>query len=197
MEIDCGGCSLDQVRQDIETAETDAQIQYVIFDFRSPGGTVTGVPEIADEIKALGLSKETVAFTDDQCCSAALWLASQCNQFFCSPSATVGSVGVYSVYADESVSLSQQGIKINEIASGKYKLSGAPWRAMTDTERAMFQSSCDAIYANFKAAILDNRDVADEDMQGQCFNGADALEKGLVDGLAPSLEDLLDYLTAD
>lgn len=189
MELLCGGFCLDRLSEWIDKAENNWQIKSVVMDFRSPGGTVTGVPEAADKISKM--SKDVLAFTDDQCCSAALWLASQADEFFCTESAIVGSVGVYSIYTDRSKQLEEDGIKVNPISSGKYKLAGAWFKPMTDDERKMLQARCDSIYEKFKTAATAVRKVDDEFLQGQVFYGDEAAKIGMVSGLVDSMEDVL------
>lgn len=190
LEMECGGCDLDYIGTMIDAAMADGNVRKILFDIRSPGGTVTGVPEMARKIQ--NLSKPTMAFTDSECCSGALWLAMACGQFYCTESSDVGSVGVYSVFVDESRALEEEGIKVNPISAGKYKLTGASFKPMTDDERAMIQAGVDKIYGQFKAAVTRNREIADEYLQGQVFDGEEAVKYGFCDGLVESITDLLD-----
>jgi protease-4 len=190
LETMCGGCDLDMVSTMIDAAVADSNCTKILFNVNSPGGTVTGVPELARKIA--NCQKPTVAFTDSMCCSAALWLASQCNQFYCTESSDIGSVGVYSVYLDESRALDKEGVTVNAITAGKYKMTGASFRPMTDDERKMLQANVDKIYSQFKEAVTRNRVIADDDMQGQVFDGQEACEKGFCDGLVDDITDVLD-----
>ena len=72
----------------------------VVLWFRSPGGIVTGIPETAGELRRLGKTRRLLAFTDDLCASAAYWLAAQCEQIVATPTADVGSIGVYLAFYD-------------------------------------------------------------------------------------------------
>jgi len=191
MELMCGGCSLDTVNACLKIAREDAGIQHVILDFDSPGGTVVGVPETAKLIAELAQEKEVTAYSESMCCSGAYWLASQANQFYCTESAIIGSIGVYSVYYDETEALKNEGVKVNAISAGKFKLSGAFFKEMTEEERAMFQERCDNIYRKFKEACLTRRTIPDEEMQGQTYYGEHAVARGLCDGLVDDLEDLI------
>ena len=191
LETMCGGCDLDAIGMMIDAALGDSNVNRLLFDFRSPGGTVTGVPEMARKIANIN-SKETVAFTDSMCCSGALWLAASCSKFFCTESSDVGSVGVYSVFLDESAALEKEGLKVNAISAGKFKLTGASFQPMTEDERKMLQDGVDKIYSQFKSAVTRNRVIADEYLQGQVFDGEDAVKHGFCDGLVESITDILD-----
>lgn len=191
LETMCGGCDLGAVGAMIDAAMADDGIQKLLFDFRTPGGTVTGVPELASKIGNIN-GKKTVAYTDSECCSAGYWLASQCDAFYTSESADVGSIGVYMVLLDESRALENEGIKVNAISAGKYKLSGASFRPLSDEERAMFQAGVDKTYNAFKSAILRKRAIKDSVMQGQVYDGIEACELGLCDGIVNDISELLE-----
>ncbi len=184
------GCGLDEVSAMIEEAQSDRGVQTLLFDFRTPGGSVNGIPEMAAKIASS--RKPTVAFTGSECCSAGVWLATQCQSFFCSPSASVGSIGVWSAYADLTKQMKKEGVAIQSISAGKYKLMGAYWKALTDEEKAMLQADVDRIYAQFKDAVNARRQVADEFMQGQIFDGEKACEIGLCDGLIDEIGELIE-----
>lgn len=185
----CGGCSIDELSQHIEAAERDWRVQQVVFDFRSPGGTVTGIPELANKISAM--SKDTVGFTDYECCSAAYWLASQTDALYATESASVGSVGVYAFYVDHTKRLEDAGVKANPISAGKYKLAGAWFKEMTDDERALLQSEIDGIHEKFKAAIQDKRAIDSQFLEGQVYFGDEAVDLDVTDGVVEDLEELL------
>jgi ClpP class serine protease len=50
LETMCGGCDLDRVSQMLDVAAADESVKRVLLDFRTPGGTVTGFPELARKI---------------------------------------------------------------------------------------------------------------------------------------------------
>src|SRR5712672_2245912 len=122
----------------LDAVTAEPGVQRIVLDFRSPGGEVTGIPELGNQIAAI-TSKETVAFTDSQCCSGALWLASQARSFYATESSQIGSVGVYYVMVEYTKRIEEMGMKFNAISAGKFKLAGAYFKEMTDAERKLFQ----------------------------------------------------------
>jgi len=194
IETQCGGFDLDFLNNQIELAAMDETVDTVLFVFDSPGGVSTGVYETGELLKELGNKKRTVAYTDTMCCSAAYWLASQCNEVYCSPSSTVGSIGVYTVTLDETRAMEMEGIAVNVFKAGKYKVSGASFQKMNDEEKAMFQKDVDNLYNQFKSAVRNKRDIKDEDMEGLTFDGDMAVEKGYADGLLNTASEALRFL---
>jgi len=190
LEMVCGGFSLDHFCEVLQDASDDDAVEKIILDFDTPGGTVTGVPEGGKLIA--GIEKEIIGYTETECCSAGYWLMSQCDSCFCTESAIVGSIGVYCIYIDQTRALEMDGIKVNAISEGEYKLAGAPFKAMTDAEMAMFQDRVKGIYDKFTGAVTSNREVHKDCMEGQVFYGEEAVTQKLCDGLVDSIEDLIE-----
>ena len=187
------GCAMEELNAAIDAAEADSNVERMIFDFRTPGGTVTGIPETARKI--LYSRKETIAYTDSECCSGGIWLASQCQKFYATQSSRVGSVGVYCMMLDMSEAMKKEGIKVNAISAGKYKLLGASWKPMTDEERKIVQAGVDKIYSQFKEAMEAYRIVNDKNFgNGLVFDGEEAAEIGFTDGVVESMEDILEEM---
>ena len=162
----------------------------IVFDINSDGGTTEGVEELADKIRGLGI--ETIAYSSGSMNSAAYWIASASDRVLVSGSASVGSVGVYLAFMDQSAAAAAAGIKPVVISSGPLKGIGIPGTSLTEDQAAYLQAEVNAIAADFKAAVRGKRRlVKDEDMQGQAMQGKVAAAKGLVTGLAPSLKALI------
>lgn len=83
LETACGGCDTDSVALALDQAVADESIDTIVLHIVSAGGTVTGVPELADRIRRASEAKEVIAYTDDLACSAAYWLGSQANWNIC------------------------------------------------------------------------------------------------------------------
>lgn len=194
LETMCGGVDIDDIAAQLIAARDNEEIKVVVLMFNTPGGTVTGIPELAQLIDEVSQVKTVIGYTDTLCASAGMWLASQCTEFFASPSSEVGSIGVYCMYLDESQALALAGIKVNVISAGKYKITGASFQPLTEDERTMLQNDVDETYNEFKAAVTSKLKVKNEDMQGQVFSGVTSYNKGLVTGIINSKSDLLTLL---
>ena len=186
------GCDLSKLRGMLSVAEADDNISRIVLDFRTPGGSVVGVAETAKKILNI-TDKETIAFTDDECCSAGLWLASQCQKFYSTSSAQIGSVGVWCAFLDVSRQMENDGVKVEAFSAGKYKLMGASWKPLSADEKKIIQASIDKTYAQFKSAVNEQRAVADEHCgNGLIFDGEEAAQIGFTDGIVDCLEDILE-----
>jgi signal peptide peptidase SppA len=187
-----GACDVDEVRLAAELARMDDTIERVMLLVRSPGGTATGVPECGQALADLCLEKPLIGFTDTVAASAGYWFLSQAQMIYMTPSARVGSIGVYSLYQDLTKWLEMLGIKINAISVGDMKLAGAPFKPMTDEERAHFQAACDRIGVAFKEAVNSQRTLSEDVMRGQVLDAETAVEADLVDGIVWDFEEALE-----
>lgn len=194
MEEMCGGYSIDQLGSDIEEASADPNVARVLFDFNSPGGQISGVPETARMIAAM--TKETFGFTGNQSHSASYWLMSQCNHLYCTESAGTGSIGVYLAVYDKTEQLAKQGIKLTLIKAGKFKGAGLPGNPLDEEAIALLQAQVNLIYGSFCGMITAKRPgVTEATMQGQTFLGRQCVDSKLVDALTTSLGGLIARLS--
>jgi signal peptide peptidase SppA len=185
-----GGFDLDQLAQDILAVKANPAVKAVVFKVNSPGGTVTGVEEVGNMIASLG--KPTFAFTDGEMASAAYWLGSQADRVVVTPSSSVGSIGVYSVYYDFREALEAEGIKAKVFSAGTYKGMGIYGTSLTPEQEAFLQADVVSIWDDFKSAVTRKRSmVKPEDMEAQLFSGKLAAQKGLATALVNSFPELL------
>jgi len=185
-----GATDIEDIQEMLEDAERDPGVETIILDFDTPGGTVTGVPEMAARIRAC--KKRTIGWTCKQSCSAGMWLMSQCDEVYVSPSSVVGSIGVYIPIYDMKAAYAEEGITVDLIKAGWAKGAGYTGTSMTPEQRKLFQDDVDEMHKWFIMDIKAVRTYADDaDMQGQCWSGKKGAEKNLVSGLMNTFDDLL------
>ena len=95
-----GSPSTIEARRQIREAVADDEIGAILLHVDFPGGTIAGTKELADDVAAVAKQKLTHSFIEDQCASAALWVASQSAQVFANETAMIGSIGTLSVIHD-------------------------------------------------------------------------------------------------
>ena len=187
-----GGTDISPIAHALSQAAADPEVAKIVLDIDSPGGEVTGIPELGARIRSVAAVKPVIAFSDATTASAAYWAASQADEFYVTPSSRQGSIGVYAAWLDETVALEMRGLKLELFAAGKHKAMGSPGRGLSDEEREMLQSGVDAIYADFKSTVLSQRPgVADSTMQGQMFRARESVQLGLADGIVEDWESFV------
>jgi len=184
-----GACSLETVTSQFRAAMADPVVSQLLLNFDSPGGSVAGVPELADEIFKARAKKPIVGISNSLCASAAYWLASQCGQMFCTTSGEIGSIGVYTQHVDESVALEKSGLNVSFVSAGRYKTEGSSIEPLTVEARAAIQKTIDGFYSLFTQAVARGRGVSVSQVrdgmgQGRCLMAADGLSQKMVDGVA-------------
>lgn len=191
-----GGTDINPIAHALVQAAEDAEVEKIVLDIDSPGGEVTGIPELGARIRRIEAGgKPVIAFSDATTASAAYWIASQAGEFYATPSSRQGSIGVYSAWLDETLALEKAGFALELFTAGKHKAMGMPFRGLSDEERDMLQANVDGIYADFKAAVTANRPrVEDATMQGQMFRASEALDRGLIDGLVEDWETFVELV---
>jgi signal peptide peptidase SppA len=185
-----GAVDVNDLSDAVDAFSANPEVEKVAFQISSPGGTVTGVEELANKIRGLG--KPTLAYTDSEMASAAYWIGSAADRVVASPSATVGSIGVYIAIPDYSAAAEMAGIKMVVLKSGKFKGAGIEGTSLNPDQIENLQASVDTIHGEFKDAVLMKRKmVKAEAMEGQTFSGKQAAAQGLVTGLADSFSEAL------
>ena len=185
-----GAVDVNEVSEALDAFASDPAVEKVALQISSPGGTVTGVEELANKVR--NLEKPTLAYTDSEMASAAYWIASAADRVVSSRSASVGSIGVYMAIPDYSEAAKMQGIKMVVIKSGKFKGAGIEGTSLDEDQMGNLQEGVDTIHAEFKEAVnMKRKMVKAEAMEGQVFSGKQAAAQGLVTGLADSFNDAL------
>lgn len=181
-----GGTSVQQLTGAFRQALADPTVTGIIFDVDSPGGSMSGIPELAAEIRAARGQKPMVAVANTLCASAAYWLAAQADEIIATPSALVGSVGVVMVHEDYSAANEQAGVTVTYITAGDYKAEGNPDQPLSNDAETYMQSLVDDACAMFVNDVAKGRgtnakDVRDNYGQGRVLTPANAQKAGMVD----------------
>jgi len=182
MEKSSGATDVNDIDRELDRALDDDSIKGILLDINSPGGTTTGVPELADKIAQVAVEMPVVAYTDSMMASAAYWLGSSADLIVASQSAQVGSIGVYMAWLDESRAMEMQGYKMELIKRGKFKGAGISGTSLSQEGRDLLQKSVDQVYDWFTDHVKTFReDAPQEAMEGQTFFSVEALQNDLID----------------
>lgn len=183
IEKSCGAVGCEDITSNLQAALSDPAVKGILLNISSPGGTVNGTPETAAAIRMASERKPVVAFTDTQMASAAYWMGSQADMIIASPSASVGSIGVYSAFVDQSRRAEMLGYKVELVKNkeGTFKGAGYPGTALTDAQRENMQECVDQIFSMFSGDVQMKRTVPKGAMRGQSFLASEARSQGLID----------------
>lgn len=182
------GTTYGQIRSQVGQAVADPVVKRIELRIESPGGQVAGVQETAEAIAAAAKEKTVVAVTEDLVASAAYWLASQADTITANPNAFVGSIGVYSVYADYSAMAEKLGVTVHVIRSGEHKGMGVMGAKITDVQIAAMQENIDRIAGHFVDAVAAGRNLTRDEAQalatGRLWEASAAVQMKLIDAVS-------------
>lgn len=187
-----GGTTAESILNEFRAAMADPDVDGIVFDMDSPGGAVEGIDELAAEIRAARGQKPIVAVANYMAASAAYWIASAADEIVASPSAMVGSIGVFTAHDDISEAQAKLGIKRTVISAGKHKAEGALGQPLSDEARAHVQEQVDEHYAAMTSAIAKGRTYGDRKVtqatvkgesygEGRGVMAKKALAAGMID----------------
>jgi len=188
-----GGVDVNDISAAVIKAVESYAVDSILLDFNSPGGSVSGIIELGEEIAQAATIKPLFSYTDSMLASAAYWLAAGSEAIYASQGADVGSIGVYMAILEMYEAYQEAGYDMNLFKTGKFKGAGYQGTKITEEQKAQFQHEVDVIFDLFKSHVLRFRaDIEDEVMQGQTFFGQEAMDVGLVDSIATRAETIAD-----
>lgn len=197
-----GGTSTDTFGAVFDELVADPGIKGIVIDTDSPGGTALGVPELSRKIFDARSKKPIVAVANAEMNSAAYWIGSSAAKVFIAPSASAGSVGVWSAAAEYSKQLEADGVNVQvwRATGSPLKAEFLPWKEFTAEAVAYEQQQVDAIYDDFAASVARNRGVTVNAVKkgfgnGRVMNAQQAVAVGLADKIA-TIEDVIRRMQA-
>lgn len=178
--------SVERISAMLRQAMADPNVGAVIYDMDTPGGVVTGVQELADEMRVARNIKPSLAIANGMSASAGYWLMTAASEVSVIPSGEVGSIGVYTMHMDVSKALAYMGIQVNIVRAGKFKIEANPFEPLSEEARAYIQGRVEEHYANFLGSVAKGRGVSLAKVrggfgEGRMLGAPGAKAEGMVD----------------
>lgn len=180
------GTTLTSFSSDLQSMLRNPEVSSIVFNVDSPGGTVTGVHETANAIKAANEIKPTTAYVSGTAASAAYWMASAAGEIVLDATSRAGSIGVV-------VAMSKQ-----EEGTIEFVNSASPNKRPdpeSDQGRAVITAQLDDLANVFIESVAENRKVSTNTVmndfgKGGILIGQKAVNAGMADRLG-SFEGLV------
>jgi len=186
-----GMTSYEKIREEIEEALINEEVETIILDIDSPGGEVNGLFDLSDFIYEARALKKIVAIANDDAYSAAYAIASSAEKVFVSRTSGVGSIGVIASHIDQSRFDEKYGIKYTTVFAGSRKNDLNPHEPITSESLESLQKEVDRLYEMFVQLIARNRNLsiqAIKSTEAGLYFGEKAVEIGLADGVTTFFE---------
>lgn len=175
----------------IDEAQKASQVNAIIVEIDSGGGSPVAGEEIAESIKRS--NKPVIGLIRSIGASAAYWAISPAKPIFASKNSDVGGIGVTASYAENI----DKDTTFIQLSTGKYKDVGNPDKAITDDEKNLILRDVKIVHENFLESVALNRNLAIEKIReladGSTLLGVAAQKAGLIDEIG-SLYDVRSYI---
>ena len=183
-----GGVSTESLGNEFASLVDNPEIGTVVLDIDSPGGAVSGIEELGNQIFQARDKVRIVASANSLAASAAYWLGSQAHEFTVTPSGEVGSIGVIAVHESNFKAQEKEGRDITIIKAGKFKADNSPLEPLTEEAQAAIQERVNERYETFISAVsrgrgIDSKSVINQFGEGRVVGAKSALDKGMVDAV--------------
>jgi HK97 family phage prohead protease len=189
-----GGTSSILTRQAIRAAVGNENVRAVVLRIDSPGGTVAGTKDLADEVYRANMRKPVYAYIEDLGASAAYWVASQARKVWSNETAMIGCIGTVARVEDTSGAATMAGVKVHVISTGPYKGAFTPGAPVSADHLADLQREVDELNEFFLRAVAHGRGLTPEYVRqladGRSHIGEKAAQLKLIDGVR-GWDDLL------
>lgn len=174
----------------------------VVVDVDSPGGTLAGAEAMSAALESMQKERpgvSVVGYAADCACSGGYLVLCSClGGVMVGQTASIGSIGVYTVVYDTSKAMEMAGVNVRLVTSGEVKGGGAEGTVVTDAHVADVQRSIDSAAAWFAGRVSSLRGVsvvAGEGVgDGRVLDGAGAVEAGLADVVVSGVDELVGRL---
>lgn len=181
----------------------------VVLRINSPGGSPVQSGYVFDEIKRLrGLypEKPLYAVISDIGASGAYYIAAAADEIYADKASLVGSIGVTASGFGFVEAMEELGVERRNYTSGEHKSFLDPFSDVNEEEVVFWKTVLDSTHQQFISKVKEGRGErlkeSDKLFSGLIWNGEQALELGLIDGLGSAgyvareivgAEDIVDF----
>jgi protease IV len=181
----------------------------VVLRINSPGGSPVQSGYVYDEIKRLrGLypEKPLYAVISDIGASGAYYIAAAADEIYADKASLVGSIGVTASGFGFVEAMEELGVERRNYTSGEHKSFLDPFSDVNEEEVVFWKTVLDSTHQQFISKVKEGRGErlkeSDKLFTGLIWNGEQALDLGLIDGLGSAgyvareivgAEDIVDF----
>ena len=188
---------VESILSQIRCATTDEEVEAIILEVDSPGGSVTPSDEIYAALQHFKEAQEgriIIVFIRDLGASGAYYAAMAGDYIMAEPTAIVGSVGVIMQTLNMKGLGEKVGLSSVTIASGSNKDMLNPFEEVDPEHVRLLQELVGSMYNRFAMIVEESRGLESRDLlDGRIFDVGQAMEHNLIDGVG-YWQDMLDKL---
>lgn len=174
----------------------DDSVKAVVLRIDSGGGSAQASELIWHAVADLKAKKPVIVSMSDVAASGGYYIASGATKIFALDDTLTGSIGVVGGRIAPAAALAKLGVNTFPMGRGKRATMMASLSPWNDEEKAVIQSTMEAVYKTFVGRVAEGRHKKPDDIQpiaqGRVWTGTKAKELGLIDeigGLDAALAD--------
>ena len=180
----------------LREARDDENVKALVLRVDSPGGEVFASEQIRREVVALkAAGKPVVVSMGDLAASGGYWISMNADKIYADPSTITGSIGIFGMIPTIPRALEKIGVHTDGVGTTRFAGSFDITRPLAPEVGQVIQTIINKGYADFTGRVAAARKKPVEEIdaiaRGRVWSGAQAKERGLVDGLG-SLQDAID-----
>lgn len=180
-----GATSPQTIQEKLRSAGADEEVDRIVLNIDSPGGTVAGTMQTANTVAEIAQEKEVIAVGENTIASAAYWIGAHATKLVVGEGAQVGSIGVIAVHRDYTERLEEEGIESTIVRVQGDKALGHPEEALSDEAKEQWSERLNGYYDLFVKAVAGSMDISEttlrEDIGSRSYMGREAVGLGLAD----------------
>ncbi|MFC0275922.1 signal peptide peptidase SppA [Enterococcus devriesei] len=184
-----GGYNHEAFMKQLAKIKKDDTVKGILLEINSPGGAVYETAEITRALRALQQDKKIPIYAsmESQAASGGYYIAANSDRIFATEDTMTGSIGVIMSSMNYSGLMEKLGITDATIKSGALKDIGSTSRPQTKEDKEVLQAFVDSMYGRFVKTVAEGRKMNEADVRkladGRIYDGAQAVENGLVDAI--------------
>ena len=190
------------VKETLLELADDEDVDGVLLELDTPGGTIFGSKAIADGVAEYQArtGNPVLAYVGGISASGGMYAMAGADEIVADHGTLIGSIGVifgpFARYNDITAVdngilfggvETSGGVEFEFLTAGRSKDLGSPYRDMTAEERKVLEEGLDDAYDEFVAHVAEGRDLTDaqikNDLGALIFGEQQALGNGLVDSI--------------
>jgi protease-4 len=199
------GGGADGIVSQLKKLRKESRVKAVVVRVNSPGGTIAASQEIHNQVREIAKTRPVVVSMGDVAASGGYYVSAPATFIYANPGTITGSIGVITQLINYEKVIEKIGVTFPTFKSGRFKDMGSPSRPMTPEEEKLFTGIVLGAYDQFVDAVADgrifkpesekgktssgrvkvlkNREDVKQYADGRVMLGAEAKERGFVDGL--------------
>lgn len=186
------GIDSESLAATIRELQYDDNIKGLVLRVNSPGGSAFGSEVIwkaIDDFKKCG--KPVAVSMSDYAASGGYYISAGAQRIFAEPTTITGSIGIFGMIPNASNLINNTlGVNIEEVTTNKNAIAGAPYKPLSESQKAALQRMVERGYDLFTRRCSDGRsatglhisqDSIKKIAEGRVWDGTTAKNIGLVD----------------